>query len=229
MRTSKPISTISYNSPEFLRGKLLDWRKAGIIENAIVIQHHAEADEKKDHSHCYIVPARLLQTVDLERDSQEFDPLHPDKPLKMLDFRSSKVSDWILYGMHDPVYLASKGLIRQYHYSDSDFWSTDTDWFDLQMQDVLQSRDSAIELRIRSCVDSGLSWAKTVSTASIPLHMMHNARLYYEALAAEFIESDCGSMRADMAKLIEYDADMRAIGLERAAPSCAADVPPDWH
>ena len=102
MRTSKAVSTISYNSAEFLKAKIEYWRKSGIIEFGMWIRHEPEADEKKAHYHVYLKPAKLIQTMDLEMDSCELDPDNPDKPLKMVSFRISKEDDWLLYSIHDP-------------------------------------------------------------------------------------------------------------------------------
>ena len=68
VRTTKPIATISFNSPDFLRTKLEELRDAGRISFWAFIEHKPEDDEggKKSHCHLYIEPSKMLQTDDLK-------------------------------------------------------------------------------------------------------------------------------------------------------------------
>lgn len=50
MKTSKPISTISYNSKPYLVKKLNDLKKAGILEFWSFIEHEPESDEIRDEA-----------------------------------------------------------------------------------------------------------------------------------------------------------------------------------
>ena len=59
MKTSKPISTISYNSEEFLKAKLDYLVRSGEVAFWYYIKHHGEYDKEtniqdKDHIHLYI-------------------------------------------------------------------------------------------------------------------------------------------------------------------------------
>ena len=62
MKTSKPFSTISYNSPEFLIVKLNDLVERRVIAFFAFVKHFKEADEKKDHIHLIIFPNGQYQT-----------------------------------------------------------------------------------------------------------------------------------------------------------------------
>lgn len=130
MRTSKPIATISYNTPEFLYHQLLSLIENHKISDFMFISHFAEVDEKKNHIHLWIKPNTLLDTMDLQKFFNEFDPKNPTKPLKCIDFRPSNVDDWILYSQHYKPYLASKGESREYAYIKDDFIYYDEDTFD---------------------------------------------------------------------------------------------------
>ena len=130
MRTSKPVSTISYNSPEFLKLKLRDLIKAKKICDWMFIQHTAEQDEKKDHIHLWIKPNTLIDTMDLQEFLTELDLKNPTKPLRCIDFKTSKTDDWILYSEHFLPYLASKSESREFCYSKDDFVFFDEDNFD---------------------------------------------------------------------------------------------------
>lgn len=182
MNTSKPIAGISYNSESYLRGKLEEWRSNGLIEFGAYICHKAEADEKKDHIHVYIVPAKRLQTMDLESDSQEFDPLHPDKPFKLIGLTPSKEGDWIMYCLHDPTYLIEKGLQKAYHYSLEDFVSTDLDLFDIMVSRIGETRNGKIEHRVLQMINNGMTWNEMLCSGLIPMRYVYSAKIIYDSL-----------------------------------------------
>lgn len=200
MKTSKPISTISYNSPEFLRNKIEEWKKKGIIEYGMWIKHLPDEDNKKIHYHVYLKPAKLIQTMDLEIDSCELpkinygdippnmvnkeinaDPIKI-KPLKMIGFRMSKEDDWILYGIHDATYLAEKGMTRNHHYTFSDIESTCEDTLLDMITHLIDNRKGRLEVRLYDLISSGLSWKDILTTGIVPMKQMHNAFMFYRAI-----------------------------------------------
>lgn len=185
MKTSKPISTISYNSANFLKAKIEYWKSQGIIEYGMWIRHEPEQDEKKAHYHVFLKPAKLIQTMDLELDSCEFDPLNPDKPFKMISFRVSKESDWILYSLHDPNYLLEKGLTREHIYDISDIQSTCEDTLNDILSHLSDDRKGRIEYRIIDCVNQGMTWSQIVSSGLIPLRYMGGAKIMYCAITGQ--------------------------------------------
>lgn len=106
MATQKPISTISYNTEDFLLEKLNQWLKAHIIQSYMYIKHIGE-DGDKDHIHLRIEPNKKLDPMDLTEQLKEY-PFGSDKPLGCRTWRSSKEEDWFLYVVHDEEYLKSK-------------------------------------------------------------------------------------------------------------------------
>ena len=106
MATSKPISSISYNSEEFLKAKLESWLNAHIIQAYMYIKHVGE-DGDKNHIHFRIEPNKKLDPMDLQLDLKEYvkDNI---KPLGCRPFRPSKEEDWFLYAVHDKEYLRIK-------------------------------------------------------------------------------------------------------------------------
>lgn len=106
MATQKPISTISYNSEEFLREKLEEWHHAHIIQAYQYIVHKGE-DGDKDHIHLRIEPNKRLDPMDLQEDLKEY-VRDNAKPLGCRPFRPSKEEDWFLYAVHEPSYLSLK-------------------------------------------------------------------------------------------------------------------------
>lgn len=182
MRTSKPVSTISYNTEDFLKKKLENWKSQGLIEFAMWVRHDPEEDEKKAHFHVFIRPARLIQTMDLEKDSMELDPENIEKPFKMIGFRVSKESDWLLYAIHDPTYLQEKGLERQYVYGLDDVKSTCSDTLSDIIRHMSDDRKGRLEYRILQMVNMGMGWDAIVASGAIPLRHMSGARIMVESL-----------------------------------------------
>lgn len=206
MRTSKPISTISYNTPEFLRKKIERWKELGLIEFGMWIQHQPDEDNKKIHHHVFLKPAKLIQTMYFEQDSMEIPVIKIEdypidenagtelipsnvKPLKMISFRMSKESDWILYGIHDPTYLAEKGMTRNIHYTFSDIQSTCNDTLQDMITHLIDDRKGRLEVRIYDCIKNGLSWRDIVCTGIIPLKQIHNAHLFYKAVTYQVTDT----------------------------------------
>ena len=182
MRTSKPISTISYNTPEYLQMKIEQWRNQGLIEFGMWVRHEPEEDEKKPHFHVFLKPAQLLQTMDLELDSLEVDPENIDMPLKMISFRISKEDDWLLYSLHDKRYLLEKGLTREFSYDINDVHRTCDDTFADIIAHVHDSRKGKLETRIYDCIKMGMKWSEIVASGLIPLRYMSGAKMMYDAL-----------------------------------------------
>ena len=106
MATSMPISTISYNSEEFLKYHLDSWYNMHLIQAYQYIKHKGE-DGDKDHIHLRIEPNKKLDPMDLMEDLKEY-VTGSEKPLCVRPFRNSKEEDWILYAVHDPTYLKIK-------------------------------------------------------------------------------------------------------------------------
>lgn len=170
MRTTKPIATISFNTPEFLKLKLNELQKAGKISFWAFINHKPEDDEggKKDHSHVFVEPSKMIQTDDLKEELKEFDPKHPDKPRGCISFRSSKFDPWYLYALHDKKYLASKGMSRRFHYQHEDIITSDEDdlTFKARSIDMLSLSPYA---DMEDAQNQGLTWAQYFARGTVPL------------------------------------------------------------
>lgn len=108
MSTSKPISTISYNTEAFLRTTLENLIKGHTISDYYFIPHQADTDDLKDHIHVWVQPNRSLDTMTLQEAFKEIDPNNLEHPLGCISFRPSKLDDWILYGLHLQPYLEAK-------------------------------------------------------------------------------------------------------------------------
>lgn len=128
LKSSKPFSTISYNTDTFLFTKLTDLVNKNKIDFFVFINHLPEEDESKSHKHLFIVPNGQVDTDQVRDYLEELDPNNIDKPLRCLPFQSSKFSDWYFYALHNAEYLASKGQTRKYCYNESEFSCSSSDY-----------------------------------------------------------------------------------------------------
>lgn len=171
MRTTKPISTISFNTPEYLAIKLDELLDARIISFWAFIPHKPEDDEagKKPHSHVYVVPSKLLQTDDIRAELREYDPSNPDKPRGCLMWINSKnFGDWYLYGLHDKRYLATKGESRRYHYTHDEMITSDPDEL-LRLARTIDLLSLSPYEDILDAQAQGLTWQQYFKRGTVPL------------------------------------------------------------
>ena len=85
MATSKPISSISYNTLDFLLDKLNEWYSEHLIQAWQLIQHKGE-DGDKDHIHFRIEPNCRLDPMRLQEELLQFTK-DSKKPLGCRTFR----------------------------------------------------------------------------------------------------------------------------------------------
>lgn len=171
MKTRLAFSTISYNSPSFLRVKLEEMRVAHIITFWSFIVHQPEDDEggKRVHSHLWILPNKSVDTDSFFSEFLEPDPDHPQKPFRCLSARSSKkFSDWYLYAIHDPAYLLSKGQSRRYRYSSSDVQSSDEDDLNRFIREIDLLDDSPY-FRMVAAIREGITFSDYFRRGSVPI------------------------------------------------------------
>lgn len=111
--TNKPVATISYNSEGYLKRVLDGLFNAGTLEDYRYIFHQGE-DGDKDHFHVIMYPNRRIDTVSLRETFKEVPPNgDTEHPLGCMVVRISKPDHWLMYALHDPLYL-------QAHSSDND-------------------------------------------------------------------------------------------------------------
>ena len=172
MRTSKSISTISYNSIDFLERRLKELIEKHIISNYMFIKHYAEKDETKNHIHLYMQPNKLLDTMDLQDYFIELDFNNPGKLLKCIDFRISSIDDWILYSMHYKPYLLSKLEVREFAYNKDDFYYYDIDMFERDYLHALKGSNFAHSQQILDILfDSNNSPLDLIGCGAVPLNL----------------------------------------------------------
>lgn len=187
MATSKPISTISYNSISFLQERLGQLMEAGKISAWFYIMHNGESKQEdeaagKDHKHLLLIPNKCIDLNDLGHHFTEFLSYDPAHPLKCLPFRNAKVNDWFLYAIHDVDYLTSKGMEKTYHYDVCDIVSSDDDYLHSLWIEARQSLRNDPVIRMRRAVNRGMSFGSLVSSGAVSIQQIRNAELYYSYL-----------------------------------------------
>lgn len=183
MRTTKPISTVSFNTPDFLKLKLKELKKAGRLSFWAFIVHKPEDDEggKKEHCHVYVEPSKMLQTDDLQSELNEFDPNHPEKPRGCLTFSSSKFDPWYLYALHDKRYLACKGQSRRFHYQHEDICTSDDDDLIFKARSIDMVSLSPYS-DMEDAQKQGVTWAEYFSRGTVPLPQVAQFKIAWDLL-----------------------------------------------
>lgn len=181
MRTSKPFSTISYNTDVFLTSVLSDLVNDHIIDFWCYMEHQPEEDEKKAHKHLYMVPCGLVDTFFITNKLREPDPTHPQNPLGVIRFVSSRFADWYMYALHDPDYLATKGECRAHHYQRDDMIYSDNDYY-LELIHTSDFSKYKMFRKFREMVQSGVSFADLLKNGFIPIQQVRQYEFAYNTL-----------------------------------------------
>lgn len=182
MKTSKPFSTISYNSVDYLNTKLNDLVSRRLIDFYAWVLHYPEEDESKEHKHLYIVPNGRVDTDQLLDYLLELDPKKPDKPLKCMRPHSSKFADWYLYALHDSSYLASKGQSRKYHYNIDDIATCDRDYLLEEVHTIDFAKLNRFNY-LRDAALSGQSFESLLMSGSIPVQQTYAYHQAYNLMS----------------------------------------------
>lgn len=178
MQTTKLISTISYNTPAFLKGKLYTLVQQGIIEYAHWIYHKPEKDETKEHAHLVLKPNRRLDTSALRNEFLEL-VTGEEKPRNVLPFQSSKMKDWILYAVHDKYYLLRKNQNRAITYQKSDLHSTEYDLLEEDWRDAHEGEDGRIK-QVIEAARGGVPFATLLEMGVIPINLLFQFKDIYQ-------------------------------------------------
>ena len=157
MNTRKEISTIGYQSKEFLLSKFSELIYNHKISDYMLIRHVAEEDEKKDHWHIWLKPNEQIDSMDLQEFLVQFNPEDPTKPFKCIDFHYSDSDNWIPYNLHDKTYLALKQESRKFHYNKEDMIFYDEDTFEYNYHHAFYASKWSAENRQTERIIEGMS------------------------------------------------------------------------
>lgn len=212
MKTSKPFSTISYNTADYLTNKLDDLFQRRVIDFYAWIKHYPEEDESKEHKHLYIVPNGRVDTDQVLLYLIENDPQNPTRPFVCLRPRSSKFADWYLYALHDTAYLASKGQARKYHYGIADIVSADNDYLIEEIHQIDFAKINRLA-SLREAVTRGVSFEELLYNGSIPIQQTYAYRQAYDLMSHYKLQRDknpthtplCDPITGEVISQLEYE------------------------
>ena len=172
MRTYKPISTVSFNSEEFLKVKLDLLVSEQVILRYAFIKHFGE--EGKDHFHVYVEPNGVIDTDSEYWRGVLVEPVAENEPLNCLPWRKSNFADWALYSAHDEHYLKAKQMKKKFvNYSISAFVSNDN-WFASDFNALDTQRFLSPMERMLRCYLDGMSPLEALIELRIPYGCMHS-------------------------------------------------------
>lgn len=183
-KTSSIISTISYNTVDFLKSKLDAFIYDEIIQYYEFIKHQADEDDKKSHIHLIIFPNKSLDLVSFQKRFTE--PVPNDNPLKCMPFRKSIFGDWYWYVLHDERYLKCKQLYRNISYTDKDIISSDRDFHlvllgENPIEKFNKMSDVYISEFVKSCVIDNVPLCDVIKSGFIPLNKVSSVIQLYRA------------------------------------------------
>ncbi len=185
MATSKPISTISYNSPAFLEKTLNDFVSAGTITAWFYVFHNGEPqadnDEAlgKDHIHLLVVPNKCIDLLKFTSAFIEVNPLDIKLPFRCMPFRNSKIEEWFLYALHQPDYLSMKGLEKEFHYTIDEMSTNNPDYCHMLYVEAMQSLKNSPAYKLSRAADKGVDFSTLVRSGQIPVQQISNSALFY--------------------------------------------------
>lgn len=183
MRTSKFLSTISYNSDDFLQNVLNSLINGKIVVFWAYIEHFPERGELKKHKHLLIQPNGLINTDTI---FDLFDEPIPgnEKPLSVMPFRVSKVEDCLLYFLHDSKYLDKKMLKKKYHYELDDFKTSNDDYLRELYYTLDLSKYGGFD-RLLENAKNGIPFSTLVNSGIVPIQQIRNYEHFYNLLLYE--------------------------------------------
>lgn len=152
MKTTRVISTISFNTEDFLKGKLNDLVDSDILSYWVYIKHLPDKDSGKEHFHVYMQPSKAVDLTALRKQFKEPDPEN-ENPRGCLTIDKSEWQNWCWYVLHDWAYLMSKGQTRNVHYKTSDLVCNDDDELTLLLSQLKPTRDMLQWIVIKQALD----------------------------------------------------------------------------
>lgn len=186
MKTSKWISTISYNTDKYLAyvcNKLIEER---YIYFWCYIEHYPEADERKKHKHLLMFPNGRIDSDSIAARFDEYVD-GEEAPRRVMPFRTSKFDDAYLYMIHEKRYLLSKGLTKKYYYDRENIICSEIDYLTEMVHCIDMSRYKRLDFLIEA-VDNDISFQYLLASGRIPVPQIRAYKEAYEILCYKSAE-----------------------------------------
>lgn len=194
--TALPMSTISYNSQDFLLMKLDELHQAGKLDDFRAIKHFGE-DGDKDHFHVIVFPSKRLDFTAVSSEFKEADMSKPGKLLGVMPWRRSEPDHWLMYALHDEDYLRAHQkndeASHKIRYQLSDIFTPFPELLERDYRKALPLKNTDSQL-ILQCLEKGMSATEIMYSYDIsPMkvnavvsawhqgHKAYNAQLHQKA------------------------------------------------
>lgn len=184
MKTRRLISSISYNTPDYLEDVLGSLVQNGVIEYWHFICHHAEEDDRKPHIHVAVQPSKAIDTRGLSAFFQEAVNGDSGNVVGTVLWRASRIDDWLQYAVHDEAYLASKGETKKYHYSLDDVRTSCREVLVEQWHSINRSPYRVIQILL-DYASKNAPVDAVLASGRISLASAHNVMIMYPAMLRE--------------------------------------------
>lgn len=183
-RSIKPLSTISYNTEDYLKLKLNELIKNKLIDFWCYIKHKGEiniltGEVEKDHIHLFFTPIVAIEKDSIREYFDEIDPNNITQPLKVMPMRISDFENWCLYVLHNEYYLHEKNEVKQYHYNIKDFVSSDSDIFNYFVNDINYNK-YVVKYQTIEKIIAGSNPLELFLDGNIKINQVLNASKLYE-------------------------------------------------
>lgn len=183
MRTQKAISNIAYHRPEVFGVMTDSLREAGIIGPCLWIPHQGEGGDKP-HIHLLLLGGfKVYDTAKIGGTwgHDVIDGKPASVTARWCPVKGGAVSDWLLYGVHDPKYLAWKGQIKEVHYSWADVRCSkgDEEIRDQLIREAQEAQGQQGDKTMRRLIvmaKAGRSFEECVLAGMIPMGQLTQAR-----------------------------------------------------
>lgn len=217
MRTSKPISTISYNTPLHLAKCLNTLLEKRAISYYCYILHKPESGENKSHFHLLMIPNGIVNTDTLRDLFDELDPTC-DLPLGVMPIRNASLVDWFKYSLHDLKYLQSKGLTKLYHYQVTDLISSDDNFTNELLSSFPLSSDEKL-LAFISAIYEGYSFSYLLKNGYVPAGLISQYYRAFVSISDELISctNEVLASQGDILRSVSREKELASLGFSLLA------------
>lgn len=175
MKTKQVISTICYNTEEFLVSRLNALVKSNHLDFWAFVKHYAEDDETKDHIHLIVYPSKAIDTKDI--DDFLLEATNGDKPLGTCKLwhivHEKNVNDFYLYALHDLKYCRLKGYDRRkYTYTIKDFRTSSYEALENSINTAYHCSDFSYNNTLRTLATSDMSAYEIIKSGYVDIKNM---------------------------------------------------------
>ena len=192
MRTNKSISNISYMSPHDFEMSVHRLQDSGDIGTCFWIFHRGEGQDK-NHIHFLLLGGEKTYNTNGLSDLFGFTLFDDGSKGSVTKCWSptKRVEDWLLYSIHDKMYLLHKCESKDYHYSFGDIrcGSKDNDTLNIHIQQAEHYRDfemlDKVYRSIKYSVENNMSWHDVIISGLIPVNCLGSAYEVYQEMLAE--------------------------------------------